>query len=1153
MTGPSAARRAVLKRYRILDTPPEAPFDDLCQLAARVCRVPIAVLGFVDERRHWFKARIGVEVSELPLDRSLDPAALLQDETLLIRDLRSDERTAGSAWVSASFGVRSYAGAPLLTPEGVAIGALSVMDRTDRDFGAEVAERLGCLARQAMALLEARRLSEERFRAIVDTVADGIITIDEESTIRSFNRAAELLFGYSADEVLGRNVSLLVAPPDRERHDGYIARYMATGEKRIIGRGRYGRGLRKDGRTFPLHLAVDEADVAGGRLFVGVVRDLTEAERLQADLGQSEGRFRMVHEYASDAIVRIDRAGTVVEANPRACDLTGYGREELVGLGISQLLVWENLEARPLRLAAIERGKGLPFERPFRRKDGSIRTVEGTASELPDGTLQAILRDVTERKRAEVELRESEERFRQLADSIGEVFWIASPGHERIHYLSPAFEQVWGRPREELYANPAAWTDTIHPEDRELVLAEARASPDQHEHAHRIVRPDGTVRWVRVRVFPVRDGAGAVYRVAGIAEDITEARHAEEERRRSEERYRMLTEQAADGISVVDDGGRFLEANPRLCQMLGYTRQEMLELSVADVLSREDVASFPERVEVLRTGRSLLYERRLRRKDGTWLDVEVSTRRVEEDRIQAITRDITERKRAEEALRASQDRLLRVLGNAEIVLWTVDLEGVFTLMEGKALAALEDRPGSAVGSSMYEAYADFPEGLRNVERSLRGETFSAVVGGRGRLFEVFYFPDHNATGEIVGASGVAIDVTERTRAQEALALLSSAVDQTADNVFITDKEGCILYVNAAFESHTGYAREEAIGRTPRLLKSGDHEPGFYEGLWTTILDGHVFRGEFVNRKKSGETYHEEKTIAPVRDAEGRITHFVSAGRDVTERRRTWAEQSRLQEAVQKSAQEWRATFDAVDTPVLILDREGRVKRVNRAARDLWGRSYDEVLGRSLPDETREPWQAMRRAAGSVRGGRSSHSLQARDEPSGKTWDVSANALTGPDVEAGGIILLARDVTPVVALQESLRRSEKMSVMGRLVAGAEPTVRDLGDPGRLRRRLPRPPRLPRVLDPAPGRSRAPHRPDAGPARVRAAGAGGPGPGLASRGDRACPQGLCRDRPRGGSRAGDRGPDRTSRDRDGSGPPAPGLSEPHRECAPALASG
>jgi two-component system cell cycle sensor histidine kinase/response regulator CckA len=157
-------------------------------------------------------------------------------------------------------------------------------------------------------------------------------------------------------------------------------------------------------------------------------------------------------------------------------------------------------------------------------------------------------------------------------------------------------------------------------------------------------------------------------------------------------------------------------------------------------------------------------------------------------------------------------------------------------------------------------------------------------------------------GAITHAIRYAIDVyckeRQRQKAEDTLRKLWRAVEQSADLVMITNLSGVIEYVNPAFEALTGYSPEEAIGRTPRLLKSGQQPPGLYQELWETILSGGVFRGILVNRKKNGEIFFAEKTITPLRDAEGRITHFISNDRDITERRRL---ESQLQQAQKMDA------------------------------------------------------------------------------------------------------------------------------------------------------------------------------------------------------------------------------------------------------------
>lgn len=130
---------------------------------------------------------------------------------------------------------------------------------------------------------------------------------------------------------------------------------------------------------------------------------------------------------------------------------------------------------------------------------------------------------------------------------------------------------------------------------------------------------------------------------------------------------------------------------------------------------------------------------------------------------------------------------------------------------------------------------------------------------------------------------------ERERLETELRKLSSVTEQTDDLVVVTDRNGVIEYVNPAFERKTGYSKEEAVGQTPRIVKSGKQEEDFYKELWETILRGEVFRGVLINKKKSGELYYEEKTITPLRNGEGVVTHYVSTGKDITKRKQMEAE------------------------------------------------------------------------------------------------------------------------------------------------------------------------------------------------------------------------------------------------------------------------
>jgi PAS domain S-box-containing protein len=261
------------------------------------------------------------------------------------------------------------------------------------------------------------RRAQGRNRAILAAAVDGIVTIDEHGTIEGFNPAAERLFGYAADEVIGRNVRILMPEPHRSAHDSYLAAYRDTGLARIIGIGREVEGLRKDGSLFPMELSVGECGIRNRRLFAGIVRDITERKQAERQLRESESKARAIFETAVDGIITIDPHGAILTANPAALRLFGYPIEEMIGSNVRLLMPepdrggHDGYIAR--YLATGERhiiGVGRTVE--GQRKDGSLFPMELSVGEAAiNGTriFTGIVRDITERKRREEDLRAAKE------------------------------------------------------------------------------------------------------------------------------------------------------------------------------------------------------------------------------------------------------------------------------------------------------------------------------------------------------------------------------------------------------------------------------------------------------------------------------------------------------------------------------------------------------------------------------------------------------------------------------------------------------------------------------------------------------------------------------------------------------------------------
>jgi PAS domain S-box-containing protein len=390
-----------------------------------------------------------------------------------------------------------------------------------------------------------RRLAEEnaRFRALTEHSSDAVSLIRADGTVLYNSPSSRRVLGYEPDEFVGRSGFEVVHPDDRQRIAARLAdlarepRTPVTEELRVRHKDGSWRWVECVGTNLLAEPAV--------RAVVINFRDITERHRATEALRDSEQRFARFMQHLPGLAWIKDAQGRYVYANDAAVRAFRTSRAALYGRTDAEVFP----PATAAQFAENDRralagGAGVQVVETLQHEDGVLHhsLVSKFPIPGPDGTAAVVggmAIDITEQRRTQAVLEESELRFRQLAENIKEVFWVSDPDKNEVLYVSPAYEEVWGRSCRSLYERPRSFLDAVHPDDRERVLALSLARQVRGELAdveYRVVRPDGSVRWVRDRGFPIRDPSGEVYRIVGLAEDITERKRAEESLREADRR-----------------------------------------------------------------------------------------------------------------------------------------------------------------------------------------------------------------------------------------------------------------------------------------------------------------------------------------------------------------------------------------------------------------------------------------------------------------------------------------------------------------------------------------------------------------------------------------------------------------------------------------
>ena len=752
-------RLAALRALGLLDTPAEAAFDRLAQLAARLLQAPIALVSLVDEDRQFFKSCLGLPEPwaswrETPLSHSFCQHVVATRAPLIIGDARTHPEFRDNLAIR-DLGAVAYLGIPLTLPNGHTVGSFCVLDsvprtwtapeiETVRDFAASVMseielhavrgrlevriqEQAGELgdAAQALGLSHAEtQAAQTLIVEVFERITDGFVALDKEWRYTYINRRGAEFFGRRPEELIGKHI--WTEFPEGVGQPFQLAYERAMTEQVPIQIEEYyaPRDRWFENRIYP--------SPEGISIFY---QDITERRRAEAALRHSEEHFRTIFEQATDGILISDAAGRFLDANSATCQMLGYSREEFLKLSNTDIVVPDELARIGPETARLQDGGVVRSEWRVRRRDGSILLVEVSAKQLPDGRLQAFLHDVTERTQATQQMRQLSSAVELTADSV-----MITDRDGVIEYVNPAFEAVTGHTSAEALGRKPSILKSGEHEDafyRNLWEIILRGEPFHTVFTNR--RKDGNLYYEDKTISPLCDASGAITHFVSTGRDISEHIQAEAAARASEEHLRAIIDTNPECIKLLAADGRLIDMNAAgLAMIEADSLDQVAGKSMPGLLLPEHRDAFMALTKSVFQGDkgTLVFEIQGLKGTRRWLETHAvpMTTRTGETVLLGITRDITERKNAEERLAflAHHDELTglpnRTLFNDRLSQAMIDTE-----RHGRLLAVvfldldrfknINDTLGHEAGDLLLQGVAG-----RLLEAVRRGDTVARLSG-----------------------------------------------------------------------------------------------------------------------------------------------------------------------------------------------------------------------------------------------------------------------------------------------------------------------------------------------------------------------------------------------------------------------------------------
>ena len=612
-------------------------------------------------------------------------------------------------------------------------------------------------------------------------------------------------------------------------------------------------------------------------------------------------RFNHFNNFSKEIIFVLNKTGRIIEFNENAFKTYGYTVEEFNELNICDLRISKDRNKTDEFFDNLELN-GLIFDTTHRKKDRTEFEVEVSLKRISANGktyIQNIVRDISQRKLLEKQIKENEQIFDLIVNNLDEVVFIFSITPERkFQFISKSIFNLIGLTNEQVLKDPSLLIKNIHPEERHKLKQLIEGNLELDAPPIRFLNDKEETVYVKVRSITQKDSNNNPIAIIGLLQNVTEQINSELALRKNEESLRYLFDNNPLPMWLYNfDSKIILEINNAALKHYGYSKDEFLSLKVSDILNPDEISTYNdyEMIEIIKSNQPIETTHIL--KNGKIINVELNSRLIQlngssENVVLEVIQDITERKEVEAKIKESEQRFKTLAKISPVAIFRTNSRGELTYVNENWTEMAGIFPEIAFGKKWWEGLPIQDKDL--VEQRWKRSTFVSsnfeselqILNPKSVVKNVLAGIVKITSGDdkVMGYVGTLTDITKMKLFEVNFRKLYHSVDQSPVSVVITDRLGNIEFVNPAVIKSTGYSKEELLGNNPRILKSGKQNPAFYKNLWEKISSGKIWQGEFNNKRKDGSFYWEQASISPVLNERKEIINYVAVKEDITDRK-----------------------------------------------------------------------------------------------------------------------------------------------------------------------------------------------------------------------------------------------------------------------------